>query len=166
MGETLGTLLTMTTYGTWLRGDARGWVDEGIIFPPQPQLEARDRARLKHAPFLFDVAQLYEAGRWIGDALVERLEQQILALTVQTWHVHVVVGATHEDAARWGVRSGRPIWSRHYDKRFCFDRESLVRRVRYVERHNARSGLASRPWGFVEGVGGVPPEGPPGVPPV
>ena len=53
MGRTLAIMLTMTTYGTWLRGDRRGWVDEGRILPPDPELESADRARLKHEPFLF-----------------------------------------------------------------------------------------------------------------
>jgi hypothetical protein len=34
MPETLATILTTTTYGTWLRGDARNWVEDGIIYPP------------------------------------------------------------------------------------------------------------------------------------
>ena len=44
MGSTLATMLTMTTYSTWLRGDRRGWVDDGQIFPADPELESADRA--------------------------------------------------------------------------------------------------------------------------
>ena len=47
---TLGTLLTFTTYGTWLRGDARGWID-GVLMPPDPVLESADRGRMVHPPF-------------------------------------------------------------------------------------------------------------------
>ncbi len=36
-----GTLITYTTYGTWLRGDVRGWVDDGIICKPEPMLKWR-----------------------------------------------------------------------------------------------------------------------------
>jgi hypothetical protein len=28
--NTLAIMVTMTTYGTWLRGDPRGWVEDGI----------------------------------------------------------------------------------------------------------------------------------------
>ena len=32
MRETLAIMLTMTTYGTWLRGDRRGWVESEVWF--------------------------------------------------------------------------------------------------------------------------------------
>ncbi len=58
MARTLATTLTMTTYGTWLRGDMRGCVDEGRVLPPDPELEAADRQRMKHSAFLFQRGQL------------------------------------------------------------------------------------------------------------
>lgn len=36
MGKTLGTMFTMTTYGSWLRGDERGWIEDGKLMPPNP----------------------------------------------------------------------------------------------------------------------------------
>jgi hypothetical protein len=48
---TLAIMFTLSTYGTWLRGDARGWVDDGIIFPSDPQLEDADRGRMKYPPY-------------------------------------------------------------------------------------------------------------------
>jgi len=75
-------------------------------------------------------------------------------MTVQTWHVHVVIPATQhdvevvvkcfKDAARYGLRPGRPIWTEGYDKRFCFDDTTMANRVRYVLRHNEAMG-----WGMV-----------------
>jgi hypothetical protein len=160
MHNTLAILVTMTTYGTWLRGDRRGWVDDGVIFPSDPGLEATDRQRMKHPVFLFDPGQFLAIGEMIGGSLRERLGLRLLALTVQTWHVHTVVAATKhpverivkcvKDAARWGLRPGRPIWSDGYDKRFCFDEQSVHSRIEYVERHNSRIGLSAKPWGFLE----------------
>jgi len=159
MGSTLGTMLTMTTYGTWLRGDTRGWVDAGRIMPPHPILEGSDRERMKHPMYLFDVNLLLDVGRAIGQSLLKRIPLRIYAMTVQAWHVHVVVSDTPvklsevvkcaKDAARWYLRPGRPIWGRGYDKRFCFDDASLCLRIEYVERHNTESGLPARPWGFI-----------------
>jgi hypothetical protein len=156
----LATMFTMTTYGTWLRGDSRGWVEEGIIRPPMPALAAADRERLKHAPYRFESTELASVGRWIGEALVQRLNQQVLALTVQAWHVHVVVSASDaplgsivkcaKDAARWGLRPKQPIWSAGYDKRFCFDERSVRQRIEYVERHNVELGMSPRPWEFLD----------------
>jgi hypothetical protein len=85
MGRTHAILFTISTYGTWLRGDARGWVDDGIIFPADPVLEARDRARLKHDPYFFDRRRWHDVGRAMGESLRERLNVRIYALTIQSW---------------------------------------------------------------------------------
>lgn len=92
MANTLATMITMTTYGTWLRGDRRGWVDNGEIFPPDPELESADRARMKHDTFLFPRDQLLEVGNFIGTSLTDRLQLPVFALTVGTWHAHIVIG--------------------------------------------------------------------------
>ena len=155
----LATMYTMTTYGTWLRGDRRGWIDDGILMPPDPDLEHSDRLRMAHDVFLFDVAELQRIGKYDRRSLNERLSQRILALAVQTWHVHFVVVASphsHADIVRCAKKSGplrlapgRPIWTDKYDKRFCFDLKSLQRRVEYVERHNLELGWPRRPWNFI-----------------
>jgi hypothetical protein len=152
-------MVTMTTYGTWLRGDSRGWVDEGRLYPADPELESADRERLKHLPFTFGESQLLSIGQSIGDSLQSRLYQRILAMTVQTWHVHFVVSDSDvpiadvvkcaKEAVRYHLRPGRPIWTAHYDKRYCFDGRSLWNRVQYVERHNTEQGLPVRPWPFL-----------------
>src|SRR5262245_31974113 len=128
MGATLGIMLTSTTYGTWLRGDRRGWVDDGRILPALPWLEANDRTRMKHEPYLFDATGLHDIGRMIGESLIARKSATILALHVARWHMHLVIGRTRhdvadmakcvKDAVRYGLRAGRPIWTKDYDKRF------------------------------------------------
>ena len=153
-------MFTMTTYGTWLRGDMRGWVDQGRVLPPNPPLEAADRRRMKYPLFLFSEQDLPKVGGWIGQSLRERLDLRILAMTVQTWHVHLVIAATEhpkskivkcaKDAVRWGLRPGQPIWTDGYDKRFSFDDDSVRNRMEYVERHNVASGLPPKPWDFIE----------------
>jgi hypothetical protein len=160
MAHTLATLLTMTTYGTWLRGDHRGWVDNGEIFPPDPILEAADRARMKHDTFLFPRDQLLDVGEFIGTSLADRLQLPIYALTIGTWHAHIVIGPTHlpigdvirtaKDAGRYGLSIfNRPIWTEGYDKRFCFDEQSVRNRIVYVERHNLRHDWPAKPWPFI-----------------
>jgi hypothetical protein len=62
---TLATMFTMTTYGTWLRGDPRNWVDNNTIFPPNPPLEAADRARMKHPEFRFPTTRLHDTAHTI-----------------------------------------------------------------------------------------------------
>ncbi len=99
VANTLAIMLTMTTYGTWLRGDQRGWVDDGRILPPNPLLEDDDRRRMKHAVYVFDRSRLLDVGEFIGTSLSERLALRLWALTVQTWHVHLLVGRTNHAIA-------------------------------------------------------------------
>ena len=159
MGRTLGTLFTVSTYGTWLRGDARGWVEDGVIFPEEPALAAWDRERMVHAPHLFAREAWSGVAEAIGRALVDRLGVRVYGLTVQSWHAHGVIGATRvdiadvikcaKDAARWHLNVDRPIWAEGYDKRWCFDWPTVGTRVRYVQRHNVRSGWDAAPWPFL-----------------
>lgn len=159
MGRTLATLLTITTYGVWLRGDARGWVEDGVVYPPDPVREMLDAERMKYPPFRFPKEVRFDTAHAIGRSLVDRLNQRIFAMCLQSWHTHIVIGATTasipdivkcaKDAARWHLRPGRPIWGVGYDKRFCFDLRSVENRIQYVERHNLEEGLPARPWDFI-----------------
>jgi len=152
-------LFTMTTYGTWLRGDARGWVDKGVVFPPDPVLESADRARMAHPEYRFPEDAWFQVGQWVGKSLNERLHASILAMTVQSWHVHIVAWAGEmvvgdfvkctKDAVRWGLRLNRPIWGEGYDKRYCYNTAVVRARVEYVERHNLARGRPSKPWDFI-----------------
>lgn len=162
MANTKAIMLTMTTYGTWLRGDRRGWVDHGRILPADPDLEAVERQRMKHGVYAFDRHRLADIGGMTAETMVRRLGLTLLALTVQTWHVHLVIGRTSieigevakraKESVRWGLRPGRPIWSDGYDKRYCFDERAVRGRIRYVERHNEAIGLSARPLAHITDV--------------
>jgi hypothetical protein len=154
MMRVLGTMITMTTYGTWLRGDPRGWVRDGVAQRPCPRLEAADAERMPWPPFEFESSALADIGEAIGRSIVERRRMAVLALTVQPRHVHFIVAGDGgdlgalvkcaKDAVRWHLRPDRPIWTRGYDTRFCFDDASLRSRIRYVERHNEAMGWMTR----------------------
>jgi hypothetical protein len=153
--KTRAMMITLTTYGTWLRGDERGWVDDGITFPPDPILEFNDLQRMKHTPFLFDLSQLEDVGNAIGNSLIDRMGVTVYALAVQTWHTHFVCCARKpvseiikcaKDAARYCLRPGRPIWTEGHDKRFCFDNQSVINRINYVEKHNLQLNWRRNPW--------------------
>ena len=83
MGQLLATMFTFTTYGTWLRGDRRGWVDEGRTFPANPVLEQADADRMKFPVCLFAATNIFQVGQFIGESLRSRLGQRIWALSVQ-----------------------------------------------------------------------------------
>ncbi|MFO0813238.1 MAG: hypothetical protein U0796_08475 [Gemmatales bacterium] len=153
---TVGTLITYTTYGTWLRGDARGWVEDGVIMPADAMLELADASRLKHPVYLLKPDQLWNVGKRICQKLLERINLRLLALTVETWHVHYVVPATTialsdivkqtKETVRFILKPGQPMWTTDFDRRYCFSWEKLHQRVDYVERHNERHGWPSQPW--------------------
>jgi hypothetical protein len=158
MGDAVGTMVTMTTYGTWLRGDQRGWVDEGLLQPPAPSLEEHDRELLLHDPWEFHFDTLIPIGESIGKNLQKRLNVVVLALTVQQRHSHFVIAQSDEpigdivkcakDAARWQLRVHRPLWTEGCDKRFCYDEQSLEARIRYVNDHNVATFGVPHPWSW------------------
>jgi hypothetical protein len=160
MANTKAILFTISTYGTWLRGDARGWVDDGIVFPHEPALEAWDRQQMKHPPYFFPKDRWLDIGLAIGEALIHRMDQRVYAMTVQSWHSHGVIGSTRrhisdiikcaKDAVRWHLQLDRPIWAADYDKRFCFSWDVVKKRIEYVEKHNVRNGWKAKPWGFLK----------------
>ncbi len=88
------------TYGTWLRGDTRGWrsrhhrdhVEGDYHHPPPPTLHAgrlqRSEESLRRPPVHLTIAQRAEAGQ----ALVWRLAQEaeLIALSCARAHVHLL----------------------------------------------------------------------------
>jgi hypothetical protein len=53
MGEPTTTFVTTTSYGSWLRGDTRGYVQDGQTLPASPMLERHIRSTLTPHPVLF-----------------------------------------------------------------------------------------------------------------
>ena len=84
--------LIWTTYGTWLPGDARGWIQSGVpgVQPPDPERERQARECMAESAVLLNPEQrnrvtetIYEHSRIRAWALH--------AVNVRTNHAHVVV---------------------------------------------------------------------------
>jgi hypothetical protein len=158
MPPTLGIMLSWSTYGKWLRGDARGSVRKGAVLPPDPVLEAADRELLRFDPFAFSRELRDPAGALVGEA-ARKLGAPIHALHIGRWHLHTVIGyasvpvpqivKSFKDRVRRGLGFRRPIWVAGYDHRFCFDVPSMNNRIEYVRRHNREDGLPQDPWDFI-----------------
>lgn len=148
MANMLGYMITWTTYGTWLQGDERGYVKEGIILPANEQLEETNRKlQVQDAVYLSEAQQQLVREAILKNAAVRG--QKVYAISVQPTHVHIVLGNTSEPidkpvayyktTARLALKAmgytGK-IWTHGYDKRFCFDEETLRWRIQYVENHN------------------------------
>ena len=149
MRKTLGYMVTWTTYGTWLRGDNRGWREDGKTYEANPQLKQIDESQMKG-----EIIRLNSKEKAIVREAIckkaESLGQTVFAILVWSSHIHVVVGydgrrieetvRIYKNAATAALRktglTGK-VWGGGFDKQFCFDEQSLRNRVKYVEGHGA-----------------------------
>lgn len=148
MAKTLGYHITWTTYGTWLQGDNRRYVKDGKILPAnEALLQSNQKLQVQ------DTVKLSKPQREIVRQAItkqaEMLKQQIYALAVKSSHIHIVaeyipqpiatIVAYYKNAARLALKTvgcDGKVWTAGYDKRFCFDKETLEQRIRYVQNHN------------------------------
>ena len=150
MRKTLGYLLTWTTYGTWLQGDERGYVKNGETLEANISLANTNRQNLSKDPVTLKPSQC----KAVEDAIYaksDEIGQKIFTLSACSNHVHIVAGYTTLDlglvvryykmAAQTALRSigltGR-LWTKGFDKRYCFDEEILQKRIDYVNSHHKK----------------------------
>jgi len=147
MGKVIGYMVTWTTYGTWLQGSKRGYVKDGEVHGACAGLKEANKKRQKERRFILTKENCETVGKAILDE-AGRLGQEIHAMTISTTHVHIVVNvidepietavARYKRAATKALRAkgitGK-VWTRGYDKRYCFDEKSLCARVDYVKGH-------------------------------
>ena len=153
MSEQLAFLITWTTYGTWLPGDERGWVERGRGFQlPDPIRKQEARARMTEDVCLLDKEQRRLVEKTIADHCRIR-GWQLHIVNCRTNHVHAVVTAERDpDDVRdqfkaWGTRRlkelersrGRPEatmrkkwWAEKGSERRLWDNASLEGAVQYV----------------------------------
>ena len=156
MTEPLAYHITWTSYGTWLHGDQRRWVEDGVfeIQSANPEKEAEARQRMKDAPAVLSMEQRAIVAKTIEDHC--RIRAWTLhALNVRSNHVHVVVTADRspEDVLNqlkaWtsrrlsdqaglvekvAVKAGRRRWwTEHGSTKYINDVEYLENAIRYVK---------------------------------
>ena len=144
-------LITWTTYGTWLPGEAKGsFIDDRRDGPnrygPNRHLRQHAVAQLTQQPVVLE-----DHARAIVDrAIREHAEHRawpVLALNVRTNHVHLVTTANrHPDGVMtgmkaWATRALRDagvvnaeskVWTRHGSTRHLPTPESIARAVQYT----------------------------------
>ncbi|MBN2314752.1 MAG: transposase [Sedimentisphaerales bacterium] len=140
-------MITWTTYGSWLPGDERGYVRKGKTLSGNPKILKESRERQKSSTVILDSRQRAIVRQAILNE-AERIGQKVEALVICAKHVHLVarpcresieaIVSRYKNVAMFALRkqghSGR-VWTRGFDKRFCFDEKSLKQRIEYVERH-------------------------------
>jgi hypothetical protein len=107
-------MITFTTYGTWLQGDERSYVKNGTIYPGNESLKkANKQLQLQDEIRLTKIQQQIVQEAIIKEAQAQA--QQILALSVNATHVHIVseniskpisnIVAYYKKAARLALKS-------------------------------------------------------------
>ena len=141
-------MLTWTTYGTWLQGDERGYVKDGRILAGSEGLALVNRQLQLQGEVCLSKAQRQA----VREAILKEATVQghnVYAISVQATHIHIVLGRTAEAIekvvahyktagrlALKGIGCTGKVWTRGYDKRFCFDQACLRRRIEYVQSQN------------------------------
>jgi REP element-mobilizing transposase RayT len=148
MANTLGYMLTWTTYGTWLQGDNRRYVKKGQTLPANKNLFKVNKELQANETVCLSPQQK----KLVHNAIIneaEKIGQRIFAIAVYPNHVHLVGEYIHKpiaDIVAYYKKAGRlalkengtagKVWTKGYDKRYCFDQKTLQREIQYVQNHN------------------------------
>jgi REP element-mobilizing transposase RayT len=152
VSDPLAYFITFRTFGTWLPGDRRGYVDpehHGFDTPfaePAPTVERSARLTSRASPLILSSA-MQEA---VQSAIRETCSFRawwLLALNVRTNHVHAVVSASDtpervmNDLKAYATRRlakdglivrNRPVWSRHGSTRYLWSESDIEAATAYV----------------------------------
>jgi len=157
--QPLAYFLTWSTYATRLHGDARGSVDRDHnrpgtpLLPPAPNRERARRASTTQPPMTLDTTMRRLVASAITDHAALR-RWHVLALAVQTNHVHVVIDVSEapshpspekvmHELKSWATRRlrearciahDRRVWTAHASTRWINDEKGLLAAVDDVER--------------------------------
>ena len=153
--DPLAYLLSWTTYGTWLHGDNRGWVESGEpgVKAPDPNRLDDSRQRMTSAAIRLDPGQRQLVETTIRDHCQIR-KWTLHAVNVRTNHIHVVVTAemapekVMEQFKAWCSRrlseaaglvpapdtknGKRRWWTEHGSTKWINDEDYFHNAVRYV----------------------------------
>lgn len=147
MAEIFGYMVTWTTYGSWLQGDKRGFVRDGQILQGNERMlqlckkfQKGTTVKLKkEEKAVVKTAILNEA---------ERIGQKLHALVVCSNHVHIAarpcgksierIVSMYKSIATRALRCygrGEKIWTKGFDKRFCFTENDFNNKIAYIRNH-------------------------------
>jgi hypothetical protein len=140
----LATMVTTTSYGSWLPGDLRGYVENGIILPGDPDRVEQARQRMGTlSPVRFSNQQqaiLFESLRAACDEFGYRLTDA----SIESWHTHWIVAHGFDAVAtmvgrlknrmRQALSVGR-IWTEGYYDSRLFEIPAVEMRSAYIARH-------------------------------
>ena len=149
MPELMGYMATWNTYGRWLPGDERGYVNNtGQKLAGNNGLLQISEERQKYPTVILKNKEKKIAEQIIL-AEAEKIGHKIIALAVCTNHVHLLAKAHQQSIeniigrykslttrAFWEYGRKGKIWARGFDKQFCYSIKELTARIDYVQKHN------------------------------
>jgi len=160
MADPLAYHITITTYGTWLPGDRRGWTKRGGAFQaPDPIRELEAAARMTEDACRLDAEQRELVEKTAADHC--RIRGWVLhAVNCRSNHVHVVVTAARppervrsefkawftrrlkelERSRRGGSEIRENWWTERGSREYLNDQASLDAAIRYVIEGQDRPG--------------------------
>lgn len=145
----MGYMATWNTYGRWLPGDERGYVNNtGQTLKGNNGLLQISEERQKYPTVILKNKEKKIAEQIIL-AEAEKIGHKIIALAVCTNHVHLlakphqqsienIIGRYKSLTTRafWEYGRKGKIWARGFDKQFCYSIKELTARIDYVQKHN------------------------------
>ena len=151
--KTIGYMITWTTYGTWLQGREKGFVKDGEVRGENVAIKKDCEKKLESEPVRLGRSDK----NVVKDAILEaakQFQQKICAIAVCSNHVHIaaeyvevpmsVLVGYYKNAGRVALKKcgfeGK-VWTRGFDKRFCFSGKDLRARVDYVNKHGGRKSI-------------------------
>jgi hypothetical protein len=139
----LGTMITTTSYGSWMPGDVRGYVDSGTVLPANPNLLKHAHGSLANAPVRFTDVQQIVLFHALRNAAVE-FGYQLLDVSVESWHLHWIVDHGFDPVKtmagrlktrmRQFINRGR-IWTKGYCHRCLYTPNEIEVASQYIARH-------------------------------
>ncbi len=146
--------VTTTTHGSWLPGDARGYVERGRVLPAEPALATFAKSQMNAPPVAFSTMEqqiLFEALREAASEFAYQLSDAV----VESTHVHWIIG--HGDAMeamagrlknrmRQRLNRGR-IWTAGYCGFELRTLKALEQTREYLARHAGARMIA---WQIVD----------------
>ena len=143
----LAVFSTWTTYGTWLPGDERGWVEYNVGWKlPSPSLELECQSRMTEDAVTLTRDQRELCARQVAETCSYRA-WVLQAVSTRTNHMHIVVGAAdtnpkkiRKDIKAWCTRRLRDHfdsarenwWAERGSIRYVWNEPSLATVVAYV----------------------------------
>jgi hypothetical protein len=136
------TFVTTTSYGSWLPGDARGYVERGQLLLASPELERFSQQIMSGEAVVFSNAERERLFAAFVSACAE-FNYLPLDLTIEAWHLHWIV--RHDDRVmsmvgrlknrmRQSLGRGR-IWTEGYSHSVLQGDDDLLATRDYIRKH-------------------------------